>query len=42
MEDFYFVCKDLYDPIEEQCIKSTNKFDEDWKKINWKTVDIIM
>ena len=40
MEDLLF-CIDLYDPIEENGVKTTCKYDGEWKKINGKTIGVI-
>ena len=34
-------CKDLYDPIEGDNIKSSDMLDVDWKKLKKKTLGII-
>ena len=40
MEDL-LNCKDLYDPIEGDNIKSSDMLDVDWKKLKKKTLGII-
>nr|KYP59402.1 Retrovirus-related Pol polyprotein from transposon TNT 1-94 [Cajanus cajan] len=40
MEDLLF-CRDLYDPIEANDIKPKDKSEEDWKKVNRKTISMI-
>lgn len=40
MKDFLY-CKGLYAPIEDDKAKLTGTSDDDWKKLNQKTIDII-
>ena len=40
MEDL-LNCKDLYDPIEEDIVKSNDTSDADWKKLKKKTLGVI-
>ena len=40
MEDLLY-CKDLYDPIEGDSAKPEGKTDQDWQKLNRKTIGLI-
>lgn len=40
MEDILY-CKDLYDPIENKGVKPKDMTDEEWKKLNRKTIGLI-
>ena len=40
MEDILF-CKDLYDPLENKVDKLATTKDEEWKKMNRKTIGLI-
>ena len=40
MEDL-INCKNLYDPIERDNVKSSDMSNADWKKLKKKTLDVI-